>query len=290
MPALYSLAFRRLLPESFAIVGAARTEEHRRRVPRADEAGGRGARARPVRRGGLGRSSPPGCATSTLDFADDRREDELRDTLTKLDEERGTRREPRLLLRGAAERDRARSSRRSRERRGAGGLDPADHREAVRARPRLGARAERRDPGALRRERDLPDRPLPRQGDGPEHAGAAVRERHLRADLEPPVHRPRADHGRRVDRDRGPRRLLRAGRRDPRHLPEPPAAAPRDHGDGAADRLHRRLGAQREGEGAEVAPHAGAEARRARPVRARASSRATRCAATARRRASRRAR
>ena len=66
--------------------------------------------------------------------------------------------------------------------------------------------------GALRRERDLPDRPLPRQGDGPEHARAAVRERHLRADLEPPVHRPRADHGRRVDRDRGPRRLLRVRR------------------------------------------------------------------------------
>ena len=53
--------------------------------------------------------------------------------------------------------------------------------------------------------------------------------------------------------------VLRAGGRDPRHLPEPPAAARRDHGDGAADRLHRRLGAQREGEGAEVAAHAGAE-------------------------------
>ena len=35
MPALYSLAFRRLLPERFAIVGAARTRGHRRRVPRA---------------------------------------------------------------------------------------------------------------------------------------------------------------------------------------------------------------------------------------------------------------
>ena len=36
--------------------------------------------------------------------------------------------------------------------------------------------------------------------------GAAVRERDLRADLEPPDGRPRADHGRRVDGDRGPRR------------------------------------------------------------------------------------
>ena len=45
--------------------------------------------------------------------------------------------------------------------------------------------------------------------------------------------------------------------------------------------------AQREGEGAAVDAHAGPEARRARPVRARASSRARRCAATARRTASR---
>ena len=60
--------------------------------------------------------------------------------------------------------------------------------------------------------RDLPHRPLPRQGDGAEHAGAALRERHLRADLEPAVHRPRPDHGRRVDGDRGAGRLLRVRR------------------------------------------------------------------------------
>ena len=57
--------------------------------------------------------------------------------------------------------------------------------------------------------------------------------------------------------------------RDPRHLPEPPPAAPRADGDGAADRLHRRLGAQREGEGAEVDAHAGPEVGRPRPVRRR---------------------
>ena len=81
--------------------------------------------------------------------------------------------------------------------------------------------------------------------------------------------------------------LLRAGGRDPRHLPEPPAPARRADRDGAADRLHRRLGAQREGEGAELDPHAGPEVRRPRPVRARSSSRARRCPATARSRASR---
>ena len=57
--------------------------------------------------------------------------------------------------------------------------------------------------------------------------------------------------------------------RDPRHLPEPPAAAARADGDGAADRLHRRVRAQREGEGAEGAAHARPEVGRPRPVRPR---------------------
>ena len=176
--------------------------------------------------------------------------------------------QPRLLPRRPAGRDLdapARDRRAPLDR----GLDARDHREAVRPRPRLGPGAERGGQAPLLREGDLPDRPLPRQGDGPEPARAAVRERDLRADLEPPVRRPRPDHRRRVDRDRGPRRLLRAGRRDPRRLPEPPAAARRADGDGAADRLHRRLGAQREGQGAARAAHARPEARRARAVRAR---------------------
>ena len=224
MPALYALAVRRLLPERFGIVGAARTEEtddaFRERMKQAvkdhardpfdDEAWERLA---------------AGMHYVTLDFADDQAEDELRDTLDVA--RRGAR--ARMGTASTTSRFRrarsARSSRRSPQRRGGRGLDQADHREAVRARPRLGARAERGDPAALHRGRGLPDRPLPRQGDRPEHAGAAVRERHLRADLEQAVHRPRPDHRRRVDRDRGPRRLLRAGRRDPRHLPEPPACS-----------------------------------------------------------------
>ena len=166
------------------------------------------------------------------------------------------------------------------------GLDAADRREAVRPRPRLGPASERDPAGALLGERGLPDRPLPRQGDGPEHAGAPVRERDLRADLEPPVHRPHPDHRRGVDRDRGARGVLRAGRRDPRHLPEPPAPAGRADGDGAADRLHRRLGPEREGEGAALAAHAGAEVRRARPVRARLHRGRGGARATARRKVS----
>ena len=90
--------------------------------------------------------------------------------------------------------------------------DPADDREAVRARPRLGARAERRDVLRVRRVAGVPHRPLPRQGDGAEPPGAAVRERDPRADLEPPLRRPRPDHHGRGHRDRPPRRLLRLGR------------------------------------------------------------------------------
>ena len=201
MPALYALAFRRLLPERFAIVGAARTEGDRRRVPRADEAGRPGARPRPVRRGGVAAAR----RRHALRHARLRR----RQGGGRAARHAGLARqgardagEPRLLLRGAAERDRD-ARRRDRGAAVGRGLDQADHREAVRARPRVGARAERADPGALHRGRGLPHRPLPRQGDGAEHAGAAVRERHLRADLEPAVHRPRADHRRRVDRDRG---------------------------------------------------------------------------------------
>ncbi|TML48851.1 MAG: hypothetical protein E6G23_03535, partial [Actinobacteria bacterium] len=93
------------------------------------------------------------------------------------------------------------------------------------------------------------------------HAGASVRERDFRADLEPPVHRPHPDHGCGDARDRGTGRVLRAGRCDPGHLSEPPAAADRPDGDGAADRSGCRFGSEREGKGPEVDPYARAEAR-----------------------------
>ena len=292
MPALYALAVRHLLPAAVRDRRRRAHRGHRRRVPRADEARrSQQLRARRRSTGASGTSSPPGCTTSRATSRTTAARTTSRGSLdASSTSEHGDARQPHLLPRRAR---RARSRRSSTtlgaaaRRRRAGsrliiekpfGHDLASARELNSA-----------DRRALRRERGLPHRPLPRQGDGAEHAGAALRQRHLRADLEPPVHRPRADHGRRVDRDRGPRRLLRAGGRDPRHLPEPPAAAARAHRDGAADRLHRRLGAQREGEGAagrstRPAPEVG----RPRPVRARASSRASRCPATARRTASRR--
>ncbi len=87
----------------------------------------------------------------------------------------------------------------------------------------------------LRREPDLPDRPLPRQGGGPEHPGVPLRQRSLRADLEPQLHRPRADRRARDPRSRAAHQVLRVDRRLPRHGGHPPDAGARVHGDGAAD-------------------------------------------------------
>ena len=80
----------------------------------------------------------------------------------------------------------------------------------------------------------LPDRPLPRQGDGPEHPGDPVRQRDVRAALERPLRRPRPDHHGRGRRDRRASRLLRRHRCGPRRHPEPPAAADGPGGDGGA--------------------------------------------------------
>ena len=120
------------------------------------------------------------------------------------DDREGTRhsRQPPLLPRDSAVDDRRR---REEPRRGGsrlpGGRRPvvARHRrEAVRARPRDRARPERGALARLPRAADLPHRPLPRQGDDAEHPRLPARERHLRAALEPPLRRPRADHGGRV--------------------------------------------------------------------------------------------
>ena len=112
----------------------------------------------------------------------------------------------------------------------------------------------------LRRGPDLPDRPLPRQGGGAEHPGLPLRQRPVRADLEPELHRPRAD---RRARDAGPRparRVLRGDRRVPRHGGDAPVPDPRLHGDGAADRA--RAGADQRGEEQGLPQHAADRARR----------------------------
>ena len=57
-----------------------------------------------------------------------------------------------------------------------------------------GARPQRRGHARLRGVAGLPHRPLPGQGHGPQPAGVPLRQRHLRAALEPALRRPCADH------------------------------------------------------------------------------------------------
>ncbi|MFY9580823.1 MAG: glucose-6-phosphate dehydrogenase [Gaiellaceae bacterium] len=88
-PALYSLAFRRLLPDKFAIVGVARTaesdEEFKGRMKEAVQQHGRDEF-----RDEVWDTLTDGLRYIATDFADEKGEDELAQTLAELDEERGT--------------------------------------------------------------------------------------------------------------------------------------------------------------------------------------------------------
>ena len=86
----------------------------------------------------------------------------------------------------------------------------------------------------------LPDRPLPREDGAGRDPLPAVRERDLRADLEPQLRLVRADHDGRGLRRRRPRPLLRPGRRAARRGGQPPDAGGRRGGDGAARGAGRR--------------------------------------------------
>ena len=267
-PALYALAYRPLLPEQFAVLGVARTEAADRAVRLLD--GGRGSRVRPgrVQRRGVGRSSPPDSLRLDRVRRTRRARTGLPRTLRALDEELGTRRN-RVYYLAVPPDAMPRLVEEIGERRSTDGWTrlivekPFGHDlESARELNELLAQRHFAEDEVFRIDHYLG------QGHRPEPARAALRQRHLRARLEPAVHRPRPDHGRRVDRDREPCRVLRAGRSDPRRVPEPPPPAGCPDRHGAADRLHRRRRAQREAEGAEGARDAGAERGRARAVRA----------------------
>ena len=120
----------------------------------------------------------------------------------------------------------------------------------------------------LPRAVDLPDRSLPGQGAGAEPALLPVRQLVPRADLEPQLRRPGADHDGRGLRRAGPRPLLRGSRRNPRRGAEPSAAGGEPAGHGGARRPRHRAGARREGTGVPVDAAARARRRRARAVHA----------------------
>jgi glucose-6-phosphate 1-dehydrogenase len=89
LPALYSLAFRRLLPAKFAVVGVARTqetdEEFRERMKEAVQ-----EHARDEFRDEIWEPLAEGMRYVATDFSDEGGEDEVARTLSELDEERGT--------------------------------------------------------------------------------------------------------------------------------------------------------------------------------------------------------
>jgi glucose-6-phosphate 1-dehydrogenase len=89
MPALYALALRRLLPERFGIVGAARSDESddafRERMKKAVQ-----DHARDPFKDDVWEELAAGMRYVTLDFADDKGEDDLAHALTELDKERET--------------------------------------------------------------------------------------------------------------------------------------------------------------------------------------------------------
>jgi glucose-6-phosphate 1-dehydrogenase len=88
-PALYALAFRRLLPERFGVVGVARTEESTARFVASMKQGVREHGRDPIRRevwDGLARST----RYIATDFASDVGEDAVVKALHRLDEQRGT--------------------------------------------------------------------------------------------------------------------------------------------------------------------------------------------------------
>ena len=244
MPAIYDLANRGLLPPGFSLVGFARrdwaNQDFAADRPRLGQA------STPARSSARrsGRSLPRGSgscrATSTTTSAFGN----LRRTIEELDEVRGTGGNHAFYLAippgffGDGGRPAQGARTWSTER-------PDAWRRVVVEKPfghDLASAQELKATlvGGLPAGVDLPDRPLPRQGDRAEHPGDAVRQRDVRADLELQLRRPRADHHGRGHRHRRPGRLLRRHRRRPRRDPEPPAPADGAGRDGGADLVRRR--------------------------------------------------
>ena len=262
LPGMFHLARVGLMPERFRIIGAARRADRGRGVPRAGPRVGRGLGPQVARRRTPGSASPSRCASPASATASSAlgRGDRGR--------ARGARRRgrrPLLPLAAAAAPPPARSSRsaRSGSARGARvitekpfGTDLASARE-------LNAPAAR----GLRRALHLPDRPLPRPRGGAEPAGAALRQRHVRAGLEPQPHRPRPDRRPRDALDRDARQLLRGNGRLPRHGRHPPVPGARLRRDGAADLARPETARARAREGLRLDAAARPGRRRPRPVR-----------------------
>ena len=149
---------------------------------------------------------------------------------------------------------------------------PGDHREAVRDDAGRGQGPQPARAVGLRGEAALPHRPLLGQGDRSERHGVPVRQRAVRARVEPQLHRPRRDHRGRGPDDRDARGLLRQRGRAARPGAEPHAPAAVQRGDGAAGALRRRRDPRREGQGPAVGPEADGGRRSTRSRSARSTA------------------
>ena len=293
MPALYSLAYRRLLP------GAVR--RRRRRAHRGDGRRRSATRmedavkehARDPFRDDVWEELADGMRYVATDFAERRRRGQLAQlSRARLDEERGTRRQPRSTTspfrraRSATLVD-ALGKRRSATTAGSRLVieKPFGHDlESARELNERAARSTSTESEIFRIDHYL----------GKETVQNMLALRFANGIFEPIWNRQFIDHVQITVAEtigiEGRGALLRAGRRDPRHRPEPPAAAARADRDGAADRLHAEQVRNEKVKVLRVAAHAGRRSRSSAGSTAPATSRARRCRATARRRASRRTR
>ena len=89
IPAIYSLAYRHLLPEKFAVVGVARSQENDEQFRQRMEAAVR-EHARDPFRDDVWGPLADGMYYVSTEFADDSGEDRLTSLLSQLDQERGT--------------------------------------------------------------------------------------------------------------------------------------------------------------------------------------------------------
>ena len=114
---------------------------------------------------------------------------------------------------------------------------------------------------------DLPYRPLSGQGGGPEHLGVPLRQRSVRADLEPQLHRPHPDRHSRSPRSGSAGELLRGDWRLQGHGRDPPVPGDGVRGDGAADGPRAMCHQRRKEQGVPVDAAGQAFKCGARPVR-----------------------
>ena len=216
MPAMYNLRLGDVLPTNFAIVGFSRSEmtpeQFRDDMKKAVDEFSRSGPARDP----LWTDFANHISYIAGDFDDAAAFRQLRAQLEENDRTLGTAGNRLYLPFDAAFRFHqdhpAAQQRGPRAERSGSRLVAHHHREAVRYRPRVGARLAGRSHEGLRRKARLSHRSLPRQRTGAGHHGAALRQHDLRADLEPALRRLRADHGGRNGRRRRPRRLLRQRR------------------------------------------------------------------------------